>query len=278
MAFSELGRHRATGTKNVLSALGNLDSVAKSSAVLAVSGGLVAAFSLPSQGANVAAAKPADQAAKTVSNAALAAQPAFTAPKAKSDAKNTAERLGANDLVAVAKGPSKAQLRAAAAARRAAEARANEARTAAATTTASESRSTGSSVAASRSASRTTTNNYPTAPSTTGGVIGIARQYSGLPYLYGGTSPSTGFDCSGFTSYVFRQVGISLPRTAEQQRQATTPVSNPQPGDLVFFGAPAYHVGIYVGNGMMIDSPRTGSVISVRSIWNRGGAQYHRAG
>ena len=54
-------------------------------------------------------------------------------------------------------------------------------------------------------------------------------------YSYGGTSPA-GFDCSGFTAYVFRQVGISLPRTAEQQRQAVTRVSNPQPGDLVFFG------------------------------------------
>lgn len=58
-------------------------------------------------------------------------------------------------------------------------------------------------------------------------------------------SSVTGFDCSGFTQYVFGKVGISLPRTAEQQRQFVTPVSNPQPGDLVFFGAPACHLGIY---------------------------------
>ncbi|TPG14141.1 hypothetical protein EAH86_17130 [Pedococcus bigeumensis] len=87
-------------------------------------------------------------------------------------------------------------------------------------------------------------------------------------YSYGGTSPSTGFDCSGFTAYVFRQVGISLPRTAEAQRQATTRVSSPQPGDLVFFGSPAYHVGIYAGNGMMWDSPRSGKAVALRSIWS----------
>ena len=74
-------------------------------------------------------------------------------------------------------------------------------------------------------------------------------------YVYGGTTPVPASTAPGFTQYVFRQVGISLPRTAEAQRQATTPVSNPQPGDLVFFGCPAYHVGIYAGNGMMWDSP-----------------------
>ena len=101
-----------------------------------------------------------------------------------------------------------------------------------------------------------------------GGVLGIAAQYEGMMYPYGGTSPSTGFDCSGFTQYVFGQVGISLPRTAEEQRQATTPVSNPQPGDLVFFGSPAYHVGIYAGNGKMWDSPRSGKAVALRSIWS----------
>nr|WP_206071127.1 C40 family peptidase [Knoellia sp. DB2414S] len=87
-------------------------------------------------------------------------------------------------------------------------------------------------------------------------------------YYYGGTSPQTGFDCSGFTQYVFAKVGISLPRTAEQQRQFVTPVSDPQPGDLVFFGAPAYHMGIYAGNGKMWDSPRTGKAVALRDIWS----------
>ncbi|MEO8556747.1 MAG: NlpC/P60 family protein, partial [Actinomycetota bacterium] len=53
----------------------------------------------------------------------------------------------------------------------------------------------------------------------------------------------------------------------EQQRQFATPVSNPQPGDLVFFGVPAHHMGIYAGNGMMWDSPQTGSAISLRAVY-----------
>jgi cell wall-associated NlpC family hydrolase len=99
------------------------------------------------------------------------------------------------------------------------------------------------------------------------GVLGIAASLAGIYYIYGGTT-TAGFDCSGFTQYVFNKVGISLPRTAEQQRQATTPVTNPQPGDLVFFGIPAYHNGIYAGNGMMWDSPKTGSAIALRAIWS----------
>jgi len=98
-------------------------------------------------------------------------------------------------------------------------------------------------------------------------VLGIAASLAGIYYIYGGTT-TAGFDCSGFTQYVFGKVGISLPRTAEQQRQFTTPVTNPQPGDLVFFGAPASHMGIYAGNGMMWDSPRTGRAVSLRSIYS----------
>lgn len=100
-----------------------------------------------------------------------------------------------------------------------------------------------------------------------GGVIAIAKQYVGTPYVYGGSSPS-GFDCSGFTMYVFGKAGISIPRTASAQQAAATSVSSPQPGDLVFFGSPAYHVGIYLGNGMMIDSPKPGKTVQVRKIWD----------
>ncbi|MGN6635727.1 MAG: C40 family peptidase, partial [Oryzihumus sp.] len=98
------------------------------------------------------------------------------------------------------------------------------------------------------------------------GVLGIAAMYAGVPYEWGGTTPS-GFDCSGFTQYVFSKIGISLPRTAEEQRMAATRVSNPQPGDLVFFGSPAHHVGIYAGGGMMWDAPHSGAVVSKRAIW-----------
>ena len=107
-----------------------------------------------------------------------------------------------------------------------------------------------------------------TAPAaSTGGVLSIAASLAGIYYIYGGTT-TAGFDCSGYTQYVFAKLGINIPRTAEEQRQAVTAVSNPQPGDLVFFGSPAYHVGIYAGNGMMWNSPRTGSAVQLQSIWS----------
>jgi peptidoglycan DL-endopeptidase CwlO len=125
-------------------------------------------------------------------------------------------------------------------------------------------------------ASRTTTRAPLSSPSTSG-VLGVAAQYTGIMYRYGGSSPSTGFDCSGYTQFVFGKVGKSLPRTAEGQRQATTRVSNPQPGDLVFFGAPAWHVGIYAGNGMMYDSGRSGLPTQLRKVFS-GASSYGRVG
>ena len=96
-------------------------------------------------------------------------------------------------------------------------------------------------------------------------------------YRYGGTSPSTGFDCSGFTQFVFCKVGVKLPRTTEAQRRATTRVSSPRPGYLVFFGSPAYHVGIYAGNGMMYDSGRSGLPTQKRKVFS-GVSGYGRVG
>jgi peptidoglycan DL-endopeptidase CwlO len=112
--------------------------------------------------------------------------------------------------------------------------------------------------------SRSTTR-LPVASTT--GVLGIAARLAGIYYIYGGTT-TAGFDCSGFTQYVFAKMGINIPRTAEEQRQAVTAVSNPQPGDLVFFGSPAYHVGMYAGNGMMWDSPHTGAAVALRAVWS----------
>lgn len=85
-------------------------------------------------------------------------------------------------------------------------------------------------------------------------VLNIGKQYLGVPYVYGGTTPS-GFDCSGFTRYVFAKKGISLPRTSRAQRAAVKYTNNPQPGDLVFFnvgGGAITHVAIYAGNGMLL--------------------------
>jgi cell wall-associated NlpC family hydrolase len=106
-------------------------------------------------------------------------------------------------------------------------------------------------------------------------VLGIAARYEGTMYVYGGTTPA-GFDCSGYTSYVMRKVGISLPRTSGAQRAATRRVSRGDavPGDLVFMPG---HVGIYAGNGRMWDAPRTGKAISKRTIWS-GSATFGRVG
>jgi len=101
-------------------------------------------------------------------------------------------------------------------------------------------------------------------------VAALAARYLGVPYLFGGESPS-GWDCSGAMLYIFGLVGIHLPRTANEQMLATTRISSSQaePGDLVFFisGGRAYHVGLYAGNGMIFDAGRTGEVFQKRAIW-----------
>jgi cell wall-associated NlpC family hydrolase len=103
-------------------------------------------------------------------------------------------------------------------------------------------------------------------PPTHGGVVGIAMQYLGTPYVWGGASPS-GFDCSGLVMYVFAQVGISLPHSSYAQYGMGSPVarSDLQPGDLVFFDGLG-HVGIYVGGGSFIHAPHTGDVVKISSL------------
>ncbi len=104
-------------------------------------------------------------------------------------------------------------------------------------------------------------------PSTHGGVVGIAMRYLGIPYKWGGSSPSTGFDCSGFVMYVYAQVGVSLPHNAAMQYGYGSPVSRSQlqPGDLVFFNGLG-HNGIYIGGNQFIHSPHTGDVVKISSI------------
>jgi cell wall-associated NlpC family hydrolase len=106
-------------------------------------------------------------------------------------------------------------------------------------------------------------------PSRYGGVVGIAMQYLGIPYQWAGSSPSTGFDCSGFVAYVFAQVGVSLPHLAAAQYSYGVPVSQDQlePGDLVFFDGLG-HVGIYIGGGQFIHSPHTGDVVKISSLYD----------
>lgn len=104
-------------------------------------------------------------------------------------------------------------------------------------------------------------------PAVYGGVVGIAMRYLGIPYRWGGASPSGGFDCSGFVMYVYAQVGISLPHHAASQYAYGTPVSRDQlePGDLVFFDGLG-HNGIYIGGGQFIHSPHTGDVVKISSL------------
>lgn len=99
-------------------------------------------------------------------------------------------------------------------------------------------------------------------------VLKEAFNYLGVPYVWGGTSPN-GFDCSGFTQYVFKNsVGVILPRVSQSQQNFGTSISisNIQPGDLIFFGNPAYHVGIYIGNGQYIHAPNTGDVVKIAQL------------
>jgi peptidoglycan DL-endopeptidase CwlO len=106
-----------------------------------------------------------------------------------------------------------------------------------------------------------------TAPPTQySGVVGIAMQYLGVPYVWGGASPS-GFDCSGLVMYVYAQVGVSLPHYTGAQWNVGVPVaySDLQPGDLVFFDGLG-HVGLYIGGGEFIHAPHTGDVVRIDSL------------
>jgi cell wall-associated NlpC family hydrolase len=109
-------------------------------------------------------------------------------------------------------------------------------------------------------------------PGSGGARTAVQTAYSliGRPYRYGAGGPAS-FDCSGFTSYVWRAAGVSLPHSSRAQYAATKRVAREdlQPGDLVFFGRPIHHVGMYVGNGNMINSPQTGETVAVRSMARR---------
>jgi cell wall-associated NlpC family hydrolase len=131
----------------------------------------------------------------------------------------------------------------------------------------------------------------PTSPISPDGrgaaIVALARAELGMPYVWGGASPQTSFDCSGLVQWVYAQVGISLPRTAQEQYDATVRVSPDQlqPGDTVYFAntypssVPITHVGIYIGNGLMIDAPAEGEVVQVTSVFSGyWGAHYAGAG
>ena len=278
-----VGRHRAAGRYNPVSELGQIVSqagtpLAKGSAVIAASGGLIAAIAIPAQAADSTAE--VDAAPVQTASAPAAPAAAVTAPATTTSSKATDAAFGKIEVEPVAKptGPTPAQLRA--------RAEREQARQEAAAERQREQEQEQEQAAREEQASERTESTAPSrsqerqapapaksepapaaASSASSDVISIAKQYIGVPYVYGGSTPS-GFDCSGFTQYVFAKAGKSLPRVTTAQQAAATPVSNPQPGDLVFFGSPSWHVGIYVGDGMMIDAPRTGKSISIRPIFD----------
>jgi cell wall-associated NlpC family hydrolase len=112
-----------------------------------------------------------------------------------------------------------------------------------------------------------------------GGAVQAAESQLGVPYRWGAESPrgsaNPGFDCSGLTQWSWRQAGVSLPRTAQEQYDAIphVPMSALQPGDLVFWNdgtSSVQHVGMYVGNGDVVDAPHTGDVVKIEPIWGNG--------
>lgn len=121
--------------------------------------------------------------------------------------------------------------------------------------------------ATTQAASRSETREAVAVPASAAGssIASIALSMLGIPYVYGGSSMA-GADCSGFVQMVYAQAGISLPRTSQAQQAGGTIVSvaSAQAGDIVSWG---YHVGIYLGDGMMVDSSKPGTVTSVRSVW-----------
>ena len=275
MAQNVPGRHRAPGR---FSALSELKIIAKESAqpavkgaaIVAASGGLVASFAGTANAAEGSPAAAADAAA------AASTAPAVVGPQgsslqaptalssigfvAKPASKTTAAKPRVIKDVKVETARKEAKEAKEAEEREAAEARAAER----SQTTARASRTSTRTATSTRTTKRTAPDPAPSAS----GIVGIARSMFGVPYVYGGRTPN-GFDCSGLTSYVYRQAGISIPRTASAQKAAATPVSSPRPGDLVFFGYPVYHVGIYVSPGTMIDAQRPGTTIGYHSIWTK---------
>ncbi len=105
-----------------------------------------------------------------------------------------------------------------------------------------------------------------------GSIVETALHFIGIPYLWGGELPETGFDCSGLVKYVFGLHGVELPHYSGYQAELGEPVERIEdlrPGDLVFFGNPIHHVGIYIDKGYFIHAPKTGDVVRISRLSER---------
>jgi cell wall-associated NlpC family hydrolase len=268
LSDSASARHRTTQravsplTQLTDAVTDGLSDAGRTGAIVAISTGLLAAVSLPAQAVTRTSSSPSVAAA--AAGPAVAAAPAYSAqPSANVLAHKELGRSGSaftapsTTAVSFESGsftavPRQTVVPAPAAEEPSAQADVRRSSTSRSTTTA-ERPATGGTTARGSS------------------VLSIAARYVGTPYVYGGTTPK-GFDCSGYTRYVYKQLGVSLPRTADQQLNATRRISRSaaRPGDLVFFvsGGRAYHNGIYAGNGMMYDAPRSGKSVQKREIWD----------
>jgi cell wall-associated NlpC family hydrolase len=114
----------------------------------------------------------------------------------------------------------------------------------------------------------------PASGSPTGAdLVAAAKKYVGVPYVWGGTDPDTGLDCSGFVQQAFKDLGIDVPRVTWDQLKTGTPVASlaeARPGDLIF-SHDGGHVSIYLGDGKAIDAPQPGQTVQVRDAWENDG-------
>lgn len=105
-----------------------------------------------------------------------------------------------------------------------------------------------------------------------GDVVAAARKYLGTPYVFGGTDPKRGLDCSGLVQQVYEDLGVQLPRNSWQQATAGRPVAglgDAKPGDVLAFGSPVHHVAIYIGDNKMIAAPKPGDHVKVESVYEK---------
>jgi cell wall-associated NlpC family hydrolase len=101
-------------------------------------------------------------------------------------------------------------------------------------------------------------------------IVAAARRYLGVPYVWGGTDPATGLDCSGFVQKVFRDLGIELPRVSRDQAQvgqAVGSLAEARPGDLLAFNSPVSHIAIYLGDGKMIHAAGSGKDVRITDVY-----------
>lgn len=238
-----------------LSAVGDqLGSVGRSGAVLAVSTGLVATMGMPASAVTKTAPENGVSLSRpSVVAAAAVALPASVVSGAAVTAPSTANLSFERSTITVTKAAPKPKARIVErASRSTVRAAAPVKKSSAVKSSTKKASSPGRSV-------------------DTSSVVSIARSLLGIPYVYGGTT-TDGFDCSGFTKYVYGKAGVSLPRTSGSQYAAVTHISRGQarPGDLVFIfsGGRVTHVGIFTGGNRMIDSPRSGKSTQEREIWS----------